>query len=316
MNIHGYMLDYESDLPEEPDDIEPIDHETPSFDPTDPDQTREYLAQYGIAVDPVYRLVICLECRGIADYKTIVGHRMADLKQGSLKLTQTRLPPSQNLLLAISSLGGSDPRAPDPSEGPIDSIYGVRRDDGLKCTISGCVGNVYSGVRTIRKHQQEDHPDVPVESRSRVKVKCHALCMFRDSKRKYIEVTPKDEPDFDGFEQLKKAAEDCGLFTVDPVFKSAETEGEKGPVLAQTRWDSLVVGVDVNALTNTASTKEHSKDKALKRLQSHVREYYKDVSERLVDLPVLTRRAILKPHSTSVFLSPLESYFEFIVQRA
>ncbi|KAJ3980227.1 hypothetical protein F5890DRAFT_1477902 [Lentinula detonsa] len=292
---------YGSDGEEEPasENEQPMDVDpgTSSFSNQPSDSTREYLAQYGIGVDPIYHLVICLECEGIADVDTIVAHRKADLARGSLKLTETRLPPSSDILDAISSLSVTKSRRPHPSEGPIVPISGVCVSDGLKCIVPGCTGKVFSGSRLMRKHQEEDHPDVPVASRLRVKVKCQALCLFHNAKRKYIEVVIKEELAFDGFEQLQKVADDCSLFAVEAIYTPVSSEREKSSVLAQTRWDELVAGVDLPALISSASPAEHAKSKPFVNLRSLAREYYKNVGSKLSDLPVLTRRAILHPQS-------------------
>ncbi|KAJ3739128.1 hypothetical protein DFH05DRAFT_1595951 [Lentinula detonsa] len=282
---------YGSDGEEEPasENEQPMDVDpgTSSFSNQPSDSTREYLAQYGIGVDPIYHLVICLECEGIADVDTIVAHRKADLARGSLKLTKTRLPPTSDILDAISSLSVTKSRRPHPSEGPIVPISGVCVSDGLKCIVPGCTGKVFSGSRLMRKHQEEDHPDLAVASRTRVKVKCQALCLFHNAKRKYIEVFSKEEPAFDGFDQLQKVADGCGLFTVEAVYTPASGEREKPSVLAQTRWDDLVAGVDLPALISSASPAEHAKSKPFVNLRALARNTIRTIDPKSYSSPTI-----------------------------
>ncbi|KAF5390736.1 hypothetical protein D9757_004567 [Collybiopsis confluens] len=215
----------------------------------------QFLLQYGIKVDSTYKVVICLECQEILHFKNIYGHKVTKHYRNTQNLpSETCLPPNETLLAAISKLGGSDPVLLQPLDGPIERIPGVKVISGKKCSVGNCTGHVYASQRPLLYHQAT-HPDVNIVGRSTQTVPCQPLNLIKQY-RQYIEVFPTDEVQgAQAIDLVLAAANSCGLLEFDSTFTLASTEREKSAVFAQTRWDELIVGVDVDSLIATASPK-------------------------------------------------------------
>ncbi|KAE9382935.1 hypothetical protein BT96DRAFT_1009846 [Gymnopus androsaceus JB14] len=263
------------------------------------EEIRSWLAVYGIMVDSLHRMIICVECGGVAQFHEIVPHKhKSHFSNSTFTLPETRLPPAEKILAAIASLGGSEPSRPDPANGPFSPIPGVEVvSKGRKCTVDGCVGRVFPHQRRLREHQQLDHPELPVHKRSRDIVPCQALSLFRGKNRIFIEVTEPELPVFDGLSQFRDAADKMDLFAVDAIYVQAEHESEKGPVLSQTRWDELLVDVDFRSLRRTAQFEYLSRQADFARLYPAVKSYFAEIVPRISSLPVLTRRYVLDPRA-------------------
>ncbi|KIK52403.1 hypothetical protein GYMLUDRAFT_967365 [Collybiopsis luxurians FD-317 M1] len=308
MNFKPFRLAEEEpdgeELPD-PDEIPPdIESAIAPLEDQDANLTRQYLHGYGISVDPVYNLIVCLECNGIADFHNIMSHKK---RSHSKKSSPTlRFPPPEKILPAIAALGGSRPRRPDPLQGPIEPIYGVEVLPGFKCAMPGCSGKVFYSRNVFRKHQAGTHPDIQPKARKFAHVQCQPLSIWFVS-RKYIEVLqPAEDLAFDGWEQLQKVADECRLFEAEEHFSVAESKRERGIVFSLTHWDELITNAHVSLLQKTASVSEHSDREPFRLLKSLTKEYYREIASDLSRLPVLTRRYILDPGPSKPGNKPFE----------
>lgn len=185
---------------------------------------------------------------------------------------------------------------PNPADGPISKIVGVKVQDGFKCTMPGCYGFVSAAKRSLSAHQESYHSDIRWKFRSRIAVQCQSLSAATND-RTYIEVITGEETAFEGWEQIQKAAEKLKLFEYEELFTMASSEREKGLVLSQTRWDELIVAVNISRLQKTAFYSELSQLEPFCLLKSLVKEYYQEIVPQITGLPILTRRYIMDPGS-------------------
>ncbi|KAJ3991696.1 hypothetical protein F5050DRAFT_1812256 [Lentinula boryana] len=303
-NGPGSESDYSPDGQESDSDGdgEDIDMDSPTEDlpasaSQNADNSRMFLLQYGIQVDPIYRFVVCIEpgCQKILNHQYIYRHKKRKHYMNT-KTLRTRLPPAPEILAAITSLGGHRPSPPDPLNGPIDPIVGVEVVNGTKCTIGDCFGHVHVNRESIREHRSLCHPMVPVRNRSSLSVKCQSLNGVKQY-RSYIEVHPPllSNSIPKGLELVLNSAEACNLLKQDDVFTLASSEQEKCAVFAQSHWDELLDGVSTDALIQTASTSFHFSNPSFLLLRDYVRDYYQDIVPTLDSIPVLARRYLLTP---------------------
>lgn len=262
----------------------------------DSEDSRSYLQTFGIQVDPLYRLVVCIEpgCQKIFKYQSIYPHKQRSHYRNTNRTLQTRLPPASKILSAIENLGGFNPSPPNPRDGPIDPIAGVEITNGTKCTIGECTGHVYGNTESLRTHQSSFHPTVKSKKRSSVTVKCQSLNAVREF-RSYIEVHPLISTTQlpQSFEIIMKSADLCNLLKQDDVFTLASSEQEKGAVFAQTHWDELIDGVNTEKLIQTACTSFHFTNPSFLVLRDYVREYYQEIVPTLDAIPLIARRYLL-----------------------
>lgn len=280
----------------------------------DEEETRRWLLSLGILVDRLYNVIVCLECGGIALYNEIISHkRDSHFSNSVVTLPETRLPSPERILAAISSLGGDTPKPPNPADGPIAPIPGVEiQREGRRCTLTGCSKRVFPDQRRLREHQLAEHPTVPVSKRTKEIVLCQALSLYCKESRIFIEVLEPEVIVSDEFVQFKEAAERVGLFAPDELYVKAEHESEKGPVLSQTRWDELLIGVEFRTLRRTAHFEFLSKQDDFTLLYPAVKRYFADIVPKISRLPVLTRRYVLDPLAALVFFKNMNLYIELI----
>ncbi|KAE9384941.1 hypothetical protein BT96DRAFT_1007551 [Gymnopus androsaceus JB14] len=158
--------DMDVDLPDLPSDNRPS-HDVHAF-----------LLLYGIQVEPIYRFVVCIEpeCQQIISPANIHSHKLQyHYKNTRILPSETRLPPANEILSAIRTVGGFDPVELDPAAGPIQPITGVKIMNGKKCTTGDCTGHVYGSNNPLVTHQSSVHSNVQYQKRSFEAVKCQPL---------------------------------------------------------------------------------------------------------------------------------------------
>ncbi|KAF9065236.1 hypothetical protein BDP27DRAFT_1366602 [Rhodocollybia butyracea] len=304
-NMTAMEVDSEEDSNESDDN--PEDEPTPmeiceneNMLAQDKNDLSDFLFSCGILIDEKYKLVVCTECGGVVRYDKIISHKQNyHYTNSTITLLETRLP-KQKVLAAIAALGGASPPHIEPADGPFMPIRGVHIiDNGVKCAIDGCLGHVYASDRRARDHQQSAHTDVPTNARKKVVVHAQALSLSTKGRRYIQVIPPTSQPTFDTFPQMQKAAEDAKLFDVDALFSTAEHKADRGFVFSRTRWDHLLVDVNIERLIETVSPASHKSNNALALLQQITVEYYDGIVPTLNDLSVLTRRYIMNPFDDS-----------------
>ncbi|KAJ3871133.1 hypothetical protein F5051DRAFT_446582 [Lentinula edodes] len=270
-----------------------------------PSEIVSSLSRFNILVEPVYHLPICTECAIPVRLEHMYTHQRTKHFKGVTLPPELRLPSSSELTSLLTTLG-----ADQPSEipiGPIPRIQGVQIMQGLKCTTSGCIGEVFGAVegrsRNLRAHQLLVHPQVALADRRSLQVSCQPLSAIRKDRR-FVEVIPTSTFTSSSFRLIEKAAETCNLLEHSQVFSLASNEREKNAVFAQSRWDEVLDGVNLTSLIATISTSQRDAYVFFKRLKLVARNYYKEVMERLPTLPVLTRRYILSSSTSNLKHQP------------
>lgn len=90
------------------------------------DKIQVWLVLYEIMVNQEYKVIVCIECGGIAHFHNIVPHKKrSHFLKSTFTLPETQLPSSEKIQAAIAALGGLDPCPPNPSDGPFAPIAGV-----------------------------------------------------------------------------------------------------------------------------------------------------------------------------------------------
>ncbi|KAJ3884056.1 hypothetical protein GG344DRAFT_84647, partial [Lentinula edodes] len=215
------------------------------------------------------------------------------------------LPPRAEFKCLLVTLGADNPIT--VPIGPISRIQGVQVVQGLRCEIEGCEGRVF-GVsqgksRPLQRHQLRDHPQVAIADRHSIAVLCHPLSSSRKDRR-FVEVLSSNSSASPSLHHIEEAADSCNLLDHEQVFTLASNEREKNAVFAQSRWDEVLDGVNLTSLMATISSSKRDAYVSFKRLKAVAREYYKEVTERLSTLPVLTRRYILSSSTTNLKHQP------------
>ncbi|KAJ4465316.1 hypothetical protein C8J55DRAFT_493569 [Lentinula edodes] len=263
------------------------------------------LSRFNILVEPVYHLVVCTECAIPVRLEHMYTHQKTKHFKGLTLPPELCLPSRSELTVLLATLGADQPL--EVPAGPIPRIQGVQVVQGLKCTISGCVGEVFGAVegrsRNLRVHQLQVHPQVALADRRSIHVQCHPLSANRKDRR-FIEITPTSISTSTSFRFIEKAAETCNLLEHSEVFTLASNEREKNAVFAQSRWDEVLDGVHLTSLMATISTPKRDAFVSFKRLKLIARGYYKEVTERLPTLPVLTRRYLLSSSTSNLKHQP------------
>ncbi|KAJ4478861.1 hypothetical protein C8J55DRAFT_561224 [Lentinula edodes] len=282
----GFQDEYPQERDEGDEDLMDLGPEVGS---TPPNAARVSLARFNITVEPVYNLTICTECNKPTKYEHVHAHQWQKHYKGLNLPPELRLPRKLEILTYLVILGADNPR-PVPSK-PIAPIEGIEIANGYKCTLSGCHDAIFGSSRSLRRHQLESHPEVPVGDRISVRIPCQPLSVFRKDLR-YVELIPEVRFTSSVLRSIVEAAENCHLLQHSDIFTVASNEREKNGVFAQSRWDELLQGVNITSLTRSISTHERETYTSFKRLCTVAREYYEEVSKRLPKLPVLVRRYI------------------------
>ncbi|KAJ3846669.1 hypothetical protein EV368DRAFT_88690 [Lentinula lateritia] len=296
--------DYSSD-----DDAEPVegDHMDVDHAPISlsAPEILSSLSRFNILVEPVYHLAVCTECAIPVRLEHMHTHQRTKHFKGVTLPPELRLPSSSELTSLLTTLGANQPL--EIPVGPILRIQGVQIVQGLKCMMSGCIGEVFGAVegrsRNLRVHQLTVHPQVALADRRSMQVFCHPLSANRRDRR-FVEVIPTTNISSNSLHHLQEAANSCGLLMHDQVFTLASNEREKNAVFAQSRWDEVLEGVNLTSLIATVSTANRETFVYFKRLKLISREYFKGVGERLPTLPVLTRRYLLSSSTSNLKYQP------------
>ncbi|KAJ4493425.1 hypothetical protein C8J55DRAFT_484850 [Lentinula edodes] len=263
------------------------------------------LARFNTLVEPAYHLVVCTECAVPVRIDDMHTHqKMRHFKALHLP-PELRLPPRAEFKCLLVTLGADNPIT--VPIGPISRIQGVQVVQGLRCEIEGCDGRVF-GVsqgksRPLQRHQLRDHPQVAIADRRSTAVLCHPLSSSRKDRR-FVEVLSSNSSASPSLHHIEEAADSCNLLDHEQVFTLASNEREKNAVFAQSRWDEVLDGVNLTSLMATISSSKRDAYVSFKRLKAVAREYYKEVTERLSTLPVLTRRYILSSSTTNLKHQP------------
>ncbi|KAJ3858461.1 hypothetical protein EV359DRAFT_68999, partial [Lentinula novae-zelandiae] len=122
--------------------------------------------------------------------------------------------------------------------------------------------------------------------------------------RRFVEVLPTTSSTSSSLQHIEKAADSCSLLEHDHVFTLASNEREKNAVFAQSRWDEVLNGVNLTLLMATISSSKRDAFVSFKRLKLIARDYYKEVTERLPTLPILTRRYLLSSSTSNLKHQP------------
>ncbi|KAJ3879204.1 hypothetical protein F5051DRAFT_438943 [Lentinula edodes] len=263
------------------------------------------LARFNTLVEPAYRLVVCMECAIPVRMDDMHTHQKTKHFK-NLHLPQELKLPSRAEFRSLAVALDADKPIAVPI-GPIPRIRGVQIVQGLKCAILGCVGAVF-GVsqgksRPLQRHQLRDHPEVAIADRRSVAVSCHPLSSSRKDRR-FIEVLSSTNSSSRSQHHIEEAAYSCSLLEHEQVFTVASNDREKNAVFAQSRWDEVLDGVNLTSLMATISSSKRDAFLSFKRLKAMTREYYKEVTERLPMLPVLTRRYLLSSSSSNLKYQP------------
>ncbi|KAF8830860.1 hypothetical protein HHX47_DHR2000766 [Lentinula edodes] len=248
------------------------------------------LARFNTLVEPAYHLVVCTECAIPVRMDDMYTHQKTKHFQSFHLPPELKLPSRAQFRSLVVALDADKPV--DVPGGPIPRIQGVQIVQGLKCAISDCVGAVF-GVsqgksRPLQRHQLRDHPEVAIADRRSFVVPSHPLSNSRKDRR-FVEVFPTTSSTAPCLQHIVKAADSCNLLEHEQVFTVASNEREKNAVFAQSRWDEVLNGVNLSLLMATISSSKRDAFPSFKRLKLIAREYYKEVTERLPTLPVLTR---------------------------
>lgn len=275
-----------SDSGSESDKEQDTSDPTPVVDDSDP---ARFLEKFSIAVDPTYRMTICIPCCSPIPWKNIYNHITLHhhSKPGSLRCFV--LPPEDEIHSSIKTLKANEPLF--PVAGPIHPIEGVAVKKGRKCSFVDCEDPVHCGERQMRRHFEDKHPGM---DRRWTEVDCQTL----DGRKKYatyIEVKANTAPRLRVLSLIAKAAEDTNLYTYDNVFEAKQNAWEKGSTIYHTQWDQLLNGVKTSQLVTAASTKEYKKDPLLVRLRKVTVLHFNSVINDLPKLGTLVARHIRTP---------------------
>ncbi|GAW09724.1 dna partial [Lentinula edodes] len=263
------------------------------------------LARFNTLVEPAYHLVVCTECAIPVRMDDMYIHQKTRHFQSLHLPPELKLPSRAQFRSLVVALDADKPL--DVPVGPILRIQGVQIVQGMRCAISGCVGAVFGvskGIsRPLQRHQLRDHPEVAIADRRSVVVPSHPLSNSRKDRR-FVEVLPTTSSTSCSLRHIEKVANSCSLLEHEQVFTLASNEREKNAVFAQSRWDEVLDGVNLTSLMATISSSKRDAYVSFKRLKAVAREYYKEVTERLSTLPVLTRRYILSSSTTNLKHQP------------
>ncbi|KAJ3924369.1 MAG: hypothetical protein NXY57DRAFT_1089348, partial [Lentinula lateritia] len=290
----------------EPSDDEAQQTDDPmAVDGVSPQDAINSLARFNTLVEPEYHLVICTECAIPVRMDNMYTHQRTKHFESLHLPPELKLPSRAQFRSLIVTLNADKPI--DIPVGPIPRIRGIQIVQGLKCAISGCVGAVF-GVsqgksRPLQRHQLRDHPEVAIADRRSVAVPTHPLSNSRKDRR-FVEVLPTTSSPSSSLQHIDKAADSCSLLEHDQVFTLASNEREKNAVFAQSRWDEVLNGVNLTLLMATISSSKRDAFVSFKRLKLVARDYYKEVTERLPTLPILTRRYLLSSSTSNLKHQP------------
>ncbi|KAJ4463888.1 hypothetical protein C8J55DRAFT_494195 [Lentinula edodes] len=265
------VLSGDEALPAERDDMD-VDLAPSSLSPS---EILSSLSRFNIIVEPVYHLAVCTECAIPVRLEHMYTHQKTKHFKGLNLPPELSFPSRSSLYSLLATLGADQPF--EIPVGPIPRIQGVQIVQGLKCTLSGCIGEVL--------------------------VPCHPLSANRRDRR-FVEISPTSNSTSISSRLIEKAAETCSLLEHEQVFTIASNEREKNAVFAQSRWDEVLNGVNLSLLMATLSSSKRDAFASFKRLKVIAREYYKEVTEKLPTLPVLTRRYILSSNTSNLKYQP------------
>ncbi|KAJ3871158.1 hypothetical protein F5051DRAFT_446546 [Lentinula edodes] len=295
------VLSGDEALPAERDDMD-VDLAPSSLSPS---EILSSLSRFNIIVEPVYHLAVCTECAIPVRLEHMYTHQKTKHFKGLNLPPELSFPSRSSLYSLLATLGADQPF--EIPVGPIPRIQGVQIVQGLKCTLSGCIGEVFGAVegrsRNLRVHQLQVHPQVARADRRSIQVPCHPLSANRRDRR-FVEISPTSNSTSISSRLIEKAAETCSLLEHEQVFTIASNEREKNAVFAQSRWDEVLNGVNLSLLMATLSSSKRDAFASFKWLKVIAREYYKEVTEKLPTLPVLTRRYILSSNTSNLKYQP------------
>lgn len=294
MNIIASESEPEGDI--EGDETNEEDSDVPRSTSEGSEDPRSFLLQYAIQVDPVYKLVVCIEpdCQTIFRPDNIYNHKVRKHYQNTNRTLRTGRPSSAGVRQAILTLGGFDPSPPLEALAPIQPIAGVKIKNGKKCTMDDCQGCVFGNDTSLATHQQSCHPYKKGRKRSSMTVKCQSLNAVMRF-RSYVEVIPPTlvNTELSEIDLFLQAAEVCNLLGHNELFDLASSDREKCAVFAQSHWDEMIEGVNIRDLIQTAKLSEQCSNTAFAHLRELVVEYYQDLVPEIDKAPVLTRRYLL-----------------------
>ncbi|KAL0563462.1 hypothetical protein V5O48_018605 [Marasmius crinis-equi] len=258
--------------------------------------SRDFLRQFNIIVESVFRLTICTACKRPVSYLFMRGHQKSEHFNSRNIPAHLQIPAFDLLLPHFRILGAINPL--DVPVGPIAPISGVKTVKGFRCETGSCMAKptVKKGRSTLNDHFTSVHHDVPVGERVFTPgVDCQSLGGFYN-KLRYVEVLPALPSDVAALQALDQLALDCSLFQIAEVFTYTDNARDKNAVFAQTRWDEVLNGVNMRELRNSALPASKEKEPELERLRLLLREYYEEILLIIPMISVLTRRYIVSPN--------------------
>ncbi|KAJ3803809.1 hypothetical protein F5876DRAFT_84374 [Lentinula aff. lateritia] len=106
-----------------------------------PSETVASLSRFNIIVEPVYRLSICTECAIPVRLEHMYTHQKTKHFKGLTLPPELSFPSRAIFDSLLATLGANQPL--QIPVGPIPRIQGVQIVHGLKCTLPGCIGEVF-----------------------------------------------------------------------------------------------------------------------------------------------------------------------------
>ncbi|KIK52457.1 hypothetical protein GYMLUDRAFT_965920 [Collybiopsis luxurians FD-317 M1] len=261
--------------------------------------SEDFLAEFGLLVDPTWHQTICLDCQRPVGWKSARRHVQQQHRSKSSRAERMAgafrdLPKEDAFLEHLISLEANSP-IPWPNE-PIAPVPGLEVKVAYRCDFAGC-GMVRGSKNSIRVHiSQARHSWVTRTSFSSIHV--HPLGGFYGS-RQFVEISDPDEDQDDDI-VLKSVMDFCkskGLGEAPNRFKSSREleSSEMNELYRLFRWYEVLDDVEYAALRSAASSPRDAGDPGELRIRIAGNEYYHHVTGHLDRLSVTTRRWIRSP---------------------
>jgi hypothetical protein len=317
LHPHHPLKPQEADVcavPSTPDAPSDFLHTTLTTDAVHPSQTSpsdlrthatNCLSSLGIRIDPIYHLTICMQCHISIDHTHIHAHIKSN--HPLPHYAKSTLPPKEKLLDLLVLLQADEPLSVLP--GPIHAIPGLPIVNAIKCDIIGCTDRpVLSDTKRFSEHCLDHHPQTPIKKRTFVKVKAHPINNFRNM-RQHVDVITTDQPSISNLLAIAlHHSQTIGLYDHPSVFHPSANAHPRGALFAHTKWEGLILGVDLTVLRATVSNPD-KQEVAYCRLITQTQEYYSGIAPLISMLPILTARCIASSAEleSQPFRSPQET---------
>ncbi|KAE9390412.1 hypothetical protein BT96DRAFT_1002315 [Gymnopus androsaceus JB14] len=279
--------------PSEEDKQSLINRFAPLPDEANEELARSFLLGHKIAVDPIQRWSICLECRLPVNWATIHSHRHHEHHSRFSRIARTagafvEFPSEEAIVERLLTLRAHQP-LPYTTE-PIALVDGLDVKTCFKCLFPGC-DKIYVSQRSFNNHWRLSPSHTG--RRTKASVKVHPLGGMMFSKQ-YAEITdpPTDYESDKAFAQIMAQSKESGIGDPSTTGGPAQKASAMSDIYNEFKWNEIIEGANFEDVRRSALLPDPSAEPVYHRIVKGAYDYYWSVIPQLENLGVTVRRWI------------------------